>query len=333
LYTFMVDYDWPSGEYRLHIDGAETGLKLRVENFDTRRDGWNFTPPDMMYSVQANFGDKIELLGYDLPTRRVKTGGGIPLVLYWRGLLQMREDYTIFVQLLDADLERWGGYDRFPRETYNTFLWVPGEVVDDGFAVPVNPDAPDGVYTIRVGLYEQENEQITVLPLVQDGQPLAETSVVIGPVKIGGPPPEVALSAQEVRPEAPLSIELGEPPVILWHGYDLVQEDEALRLTLYWESLAETPVDWSIFTHLRNQAGETVAQRDGSAGRGHYPTSLWDTGEIISDEISLSLPAELPPGEYNLVVGLYDLTTGQRLSVPVSLNDEVILTTLELSSP
>ena len=145
LSLFIVDHDWPSGAYQLQVNGVvDPTHHLYVENFDTRRDGWIFTPPELTYQVQANFANKIKLLGYDLPLRRVEPGGGIPLVLYWQGVTQMREDYTLFVQLLDANFERRGGYDRYPRETYNTYLWVPDEVVDDGFAVPVDPDAPAG---------------------------------------------------------------------------------------------------------------------------------------------------------------------------------------------
>jgi hypothetical protein len=82
---------------------------------------------------------------------------------------------------------------------------------------------------------------------------------------------------------------------------------------------------------LRNQAGETVAQKDGPAGSGHYPTSLWDPGQIVADELSISLPVELPAGQYELVVGLYDISTGARLFMPNSPFDEFTLTTLEIT--
>ena len=86
LYLFMVDYRWPSGKYDLHFNGADTGQKLQVNNFD-----WNFTPPAMSYTVNANFNNDLLLLGYDLPQRRVKAGDGVPLVLYWQSLHQQPE--------------------------------------------------------------------------------------------------------------------------------------------------------------------------------------------------------------------------------------------------
>jgi hypothetical protein len=331
LHTFIVDYNWPSGEYHLQLDGQESGLKLWVENFD-RLDGWQFTPPPMMQTVQANFAGKIELLGYDLPLRQVKAGEGIPLVLYWRGLVQMRENYTMFVQLLDANLQRRGGYDRLPRENYPTYLWVPGEVVDDGLAVPVEAGAPNGIYTVRLGWYLQKSpdsqaeEQITPLPLVQNGQPLDETSIVIGPIKIGGPPPGVV--ANTFSPQYPLAVNLGE--MINLRGYDLKLEPAAIRLKLYWQSVNRAQVDYTSFVHLRNQAGAIVAQVDRPPVAGAYPTSLWSTGEVIPDEVTISLPTTLPPGEYTVVVGLYDFATGLRLPVAGSADNSVELSTLKI---
>jgi hypothetical protein len=318
LFLFIVDYDWPSGYYQLYLDGAASDLGLWVENFDTRRnDAWTFTLPEMTHPVQANFANQIELLGYDLPLHQVEAGEGIPLVLYWRSLAQMRQDYTMAVQLLDASLQRRGGYDRFPRETYNTYLWVPGEVVADGFAVPVDSDAPDGVYTIRVGWYAQSEDQATPLPLVQEGQPLTETSVVIGPLKVGGPPPGVV--ARTIDPKNSTTVNFGE--VIALAGYDFEQSEATLHLTLYWQSLRQTEVDYTSFVHIRNQAGEIVAQLDQPPTAGVYPTSLWSPGETIPDEVSIPLAAPLPPGEYTVSLGLYDFNSGQRLSIADSVDN------------
>jgi hypothetical protein len=328
LGIFVVDYDWPSGDYILQVDGVENGLGLRVENFDVRRHrGWNFSPPEMMYSVQANFADSIELLGYDVPVRRVEAGAGIPLVLYWRGLTQMRENYIIFVQLLDANLERRGGYDRFPRENYNTYLWVPNEVVDDGFAVPVDADAPDGVYTIRLGLYRLENRQALPLHLMQDGQLIEETSVVIGPIKVGGPPREVI--GKPLEPDNPLSTNLAD--VIALQGYDLELEESKIMLSLHWQSLAQTNVDYTTFVHLRDESGNTVAQIDGPPAAGKYPTSLWGNGETILDSHILNIPPEVTHGVHHLFVGLYDPATGTRLAVPGTEDNGVFLTEIHLN--
>ena len=75
-----------------------------------------------------------------------------------------------------------------------------------------------------------------------------------------------------------------------------------------------------------------MAQKDQPPLSGAYPTSLWDTGEIIADEIMISVPAELSAGEYQLVIGLYDFNTGHRLAVPDNPDNDFTLVTLELES-
>ncbi|MEW5958619.1 MAG: hypothetical protein AB1801_12885, partial [Chloroflexota bacterium] len=59
------------------------------------------------------------------------------------------------------------------------------------------------------------------------------------------------------------------------------------------------------------------------------PTNLWETGEVVIDDITLSL-ADVPPGEYTPVVGLYDLTSGVRLAVPGAPNNEVTLPSVQI---
>ena len=269
--------------------------ELRYEN-----QPYNLEKPDIPVRVDANFGKKMLLLGYDIPTRRVEPGGGLPLTLYWQPLTRMSETYVIFNHLLDNKQQNWGGYDRWPQETSNTTLLVPGEVVVDTFSLPVSADAPDGVYAIDIGLYDQSDPAASPLPLWRDGDLIEQNSIRIGPVKVGGPPLGVISSPHEVAPRQSLNVGLGEPPVILLRGYELNPTAEELSLTLYWESLAQTPIDWSFFVHVRNEAGKTVAQMDGLAGRSSlYPTSLWDPGELIADEVVIPIPEELSAGQYS----------------------------------
>jgi hypothetical protein len=88
-----------------------------------------------------------------------------------------------------------------------------------------------------------------------------------------------------------------------------------LQLTLFWEPLAPLSTDYTRFVHLRNESGATVAQGDGQPLEGAYPTSRWQPGELVIDSITLTLPDDLPPGQYSLFTGLYELDTLARLPV------------------
>lgn len=118
-----------------------------------------------------------------------------------------------------------------------------------------------------------------------------------------------------LTPQHPRSVRLGEDIVLL--GYtapDSVAAGESLAVTLYWR--AERPVlaDYSVFNHLVDTAGELQAQRDGLAGRNH-PTSRWVPGVTVVDHYMIPIDSDIPPGNYLLRSGMYELATLQRLPV------------------
>jgi len=56
-----------------------------------------------------------------------------------------------------------------------------------------------------------------------------------------------------------------------------------------------------------------VRQWDRQPLDGAYPTHLWQPGETLTDPLTLTLPNNLPPGNYRLAIGLYRLDTMERL--------------------
>jgi hypothetical protein len=60
------------------------------------------------------------------------------------------------------------------------------------------------------------------------------------------------------------------------------------------------------FVHLLDANGQIVAQDDHVPLQNQYPTTRWVNGEVVEDRFVLRLPADLPPGEYALEIGLYD---------------------------
>jgi hypothetical protein len=67
--------------------------------------------------------------------------------------------------------------------------------------------------------------------------------------------------------------------------------------------------------------GFLVAQADGLPAAGRKPTSTWSDGEVIIDPHSLPLPADMALDELRMVVGLYELASGQRLALAGSRDD------------
>jgi hypothetical protein len=142
--------------------------------------------PEIQTPLKANFANQLQFLGYKLPQDQVKAGQAFPVTLYWQALPAMspQADFIQFNQVLDGQGALHGGYDRRPLEYYSTLLWAPGEIIVDGYAVPVEADAPAGEYYLNVGYYLTVGESAVTLPLVVNGQMSEVRSVTIGPIKV-----------------------------------------------------------------------------------------------------------------------------------------------------
>jgi hypothetical protein len=91
---------------------------------------------------------------------------------------------------------------------------------------------------------------------------------------------------------------------------------ETLPVTLAWTSRAALDVSYTIFVHLAPALDVSpVAQEDAQPCDNSYPTTWWSPGEIIQSSHRIVIPTDVPPGQYVLITGIYDLATGKRLPV------------------
>jgi hypothetical protein len=99
--------------------------------------------------------------------------------------------------------------------------------------------------------------------------------------------------------------------------FDEPQPGDTIRVLLEWEVMQEMDRDWSVFVHLNDPVlGRPIAQRDMFPGRGLLATRLLEPGQRLVDEYVLEIPpTAIAPAELELVVGLYDYSTGERLEV------------------
>jgi hypothetical protein len=103
-------------------------------------------------------------------------------------------------------------------------------------------------------------------------------------------------------------------------GYDLSATEahpgDTITLRPYWKA-TQTPSDnYSMFIHLLPEdAPQPVAQFDGAPASERRLTLTWgDPDEtLIGTMAVLTLPADLPPGDYTLTLGLYNFVSGARL--------------------
>ncbi len=118
-------------------------------------------------------------------------------------------------------------------------------------------------------------------------------------------------------PQHPRRVNLGHR--VLLTGYSLDRETvapgETIHFILFWQAVRPMEHDYTVFIHLRDAAGRTVAQQDYQPFDGAFPTSVWRAGQTMREERALVVPADAPPGRYELRVGMYRLETMERLPV------------------
>lgn len=103
-------------------------------------------------------------------------------------------------------------------------------------------------------------------------------------------------------------------------GASILQAGDIVPVTLFWRTAEPLPLRYKVFLHLVDEAGRVVAQRDSEPGGGLQPTTTWLPGTVVVDKHGVLLPGTLPPGEYELLVGLYDAADAEA-RLPLSGSD------------
>jgi hypothetical protein len=104
---------------------------------------------------------------------------------------------------------------------------------------------------------------------------------------------------------------------------------ETLALTLYWQALEPVGANYTVFVHLADPGEQIWGQHDGQPVQGTFPTSHWLPGELVVDQHQIEIGPQTPAGSYQLLAGMYDSSSGQRLTV-VSQGDAVNENRIEL---
>jgi hypothetical protein len=128
-------------------------------------------------------------------------------------------------------------------------------------------------------------------------------------------PAELLSSRAPTPTMMPLDVRFG--PSIWLVGYELTTPErapgETVEVILYWRAFAYLDRQYTIFMHVRDAAGEIVAGWDMMPRYNTFPTTDWPLVERIDDVHIVPLAKDLPPGEYQVALGMYYWATGVRL--------------------
>jgi len=94
-----------------------------------------------------------------------------------------------------------------------------------------------------------------------------------------------------------------------------LQPGDSIGVTAVWQAQEALETDYAAFAHLVDEDGQGWDGDDHQPYDGLYPTSDWGAGEMVRDTFSLTIPADAPPGLYDVQLGWYDPVTDKRLAV------------------
>jgi hypothetical protein len=225
-------------------------------------------------------------------------GGTVTVGVNWYAGSDVASDYEICLSLIDSEQGPAHSTCEPLAPTWPTGRWRADELFYTNYQIDLGPYLPQGTYELSVSLIDSQSGEVA-------GQPVAIGELVYDAI------PRVFATA-----EPPVTTNYTWDEAISLQGYDLsFPDDDSLAIHPYWQALRRMDTSFTNFFHLIDpSSGQIVAQADVIPRGWTYPTNWWEQGEVVEDRVVLPLEG-VPPGEYDLYVGWYDIDTGQRLPV------------------
>jgi hypothetical protein len=117
------------------------------------------------------------------------------------------------------------------------------------------------------------------------------------------------LGQAPAAPDVQVNAHFGESITLVGYALsaDDLPADDVFGVTLFWTT--DTPLEtrYKVTVQLLAPDGFLITQHDAEPGGNRALTTTWLPGDTVVDTHGLIIPADLPPGDYTLAVGLYDL--------------------------
>lgn len=313
-------FDFARAQWKTDANSAESWHPFKVAHART-------TP---QHPLDITFGGQVRLIGYDVvdnPKWRLTR-----MRFYWQALGPLPADLTLRYQALspagevvdDAALRPMPALLWYPPER-----WRPGETVVTESLAWYLPRAWAGALSLSTGGGPLWPE-IGPGSVGQDVEVAPDARLRLPPwMRLEGalvPLTDAPYRAEEA--EVRFADDIWTVRLSEWAAPVAAAPGHTLPVALKWRAAGPAAQDYSVFLHLRDVTGRTVAQGDANpTWFVPRPASRWPTAGDAAGGLwtshAIALPEELPNGRYDLVAGWYDWQTGVRLPLVGALGNRI----------
>jgi hypothetical protein len=285
----------------------------------------------------TDWAEAIRLVQTDLPPMPLQPGERFLANFHLRTIGTLETNLVAIVRLMDAAGSEVARSEAWPFGAA-TSTWQRGQRYIDGHELTLPANIAPGYLRVELGFFDGETQALVPSYVAGTQTPRGEF-VAVGYVGVG------LAGKQPARlDDAPVLGEQIKLAGARLQGVDL-RDGEIIQLTyqaedvpvlplmLAWQATRPLDIDYIALVHLVAPDGTLAKQFDRAPLQGVVPLPLWRTGDPLLDAYELEIPPDLPPGEYKLLVGLYDLSTLTRLPVEINgapAGDTVHIATLTI---
>lgn len=263
--------------------------------------------------INANFQGQVTLVSAGItPITAASANTPIAIDLCWQPATQ-RADLHITLRLLDDTGHTWASRDLTPLAAYiNAAAASPCQ---EQIAIEIPVGIPPGAYALQLGVGPEQSDQL--LTPLESNSPL----VTLGQIEIQPTAEQLSPYRLPIEHRQPANLIDSELTLLGYTGPDQTDEilaGDAIALTLFLQK-SNTPLPPSkLYMSLLDRQGNGVAGWE-DWPLPNYPLDQWPPYALTQLPISFFLPPTLEAGEYTLITGLLDPSTGNK-SAPITLS-------------
>jgi hypothetical protein len=318
---------WLTEVGQLADDQAFAGeANMRVQDFVPRQ----AASVDPSWSSAA-FGATLSARVGPLPAQ-ITSGETLYPALAWQftgapaGRGASQRDFATSIRLIGPDGAVWAQPpdERPTGPQFPASRWAVNRPQIQTLKLPVPAGMPPGQYSIELVVYDPATGQ--PWPTQAGDLALTPNGLRLGEVTVVRPDPSPPLQPA-LATFGPLAlIEATTPATTVAPGGQV-------PVDLLWQAAGAPGEPLVVVTQLLDTAGHVVAGLEAQPLDGRYPTQSWTAGELVRDRHTLTLPADLAPGAYRLIVGVYRAADRVRLESKAGLlgqSDHRVIATVEV---